>query len=137
MHRAEGIGNPAHGEHFGALVEQRVKCLLIEHARFITGNHAQDCSTALAGHLPWHDVRVVLQCSDQNFITSLQGGAKSECREIDRIRSSRGEDDFRGIAATDVPCYGLTRVLMALCRRTGELVRSTMNVGINRLVVLA
>ena len=66
-------------------------------AALIDGHDTNDCSGFPGSHLPWHDIGVVFQDCEDDFITWAEKTASDRLRdEIDGFGGTAEEDDFRG-----------------------------------------
>ena len=62
--RAKGVGNRGESEDFDWPFDCLMEGIEVERAVVVAGDDFEFCAGALAEHLPWHDVGVVLECGD-------------------------------------------------------------------------
>ncbi len=135
MDGAKGIRDPAESEDFGALVEQGLEGVLIEHAVIIAGDDFENRTSAFAGHLPWDDVRVVFEGRDENFIARLESCAQAVGGEVDRVGAAASENQLIRIGATEVGGDRFSGSFIGCSRGAGEGVGAAVDVGIDGFVV--
>ena len=93
---------------------------------------------ARTGHLPRHDVRVVLEFRDEHGVAGTQHGAAVGLRhQVDGLCCAPCPDDLGGGRGMDAPGDALAGGLEGVGRGIGELVDAAMHVGVARLVVAA
>ena len=94
--------------------------------------HDLDQGADLLGHqLPGNDVRVVLECGEQDFIAALQPVARVRLRhQVDRLRSATREDDFARRRCVDEAAHFLARFLEKIGGFLAQLVHAAMHVGV-------
>ena len=68
---AEGVGDEGGGEDFDA-VEVTRQVAAVEFARVVDGQHDEFGTEALAGALPRHDVGVVFEGGEEDFVAGFQ-----------------------------------------------------------------
>ena len=91
----------------------------------------------LAHHLPRHDIRVVLHRADDDLVASGdEGFASGRCDEVDGLRSTTGEDKPFGRGRSDEVSDTTARSFVVLGRDLAEVVHTTMDVGIGRIIGL-
>jgi len=67
--RTQGIGNVGHGNEFGPWTDKFPHLVQLQLTLFVQGDDFQVGTHAFAQHLPRHDVAVVLEVGDENFVT--------------------------------------------------------------------
>ena len=93
--------------------------------------HHQRGAGLLAHHLPGHDVGVVLQMRDQNFIARPQDRPGKALRhQVDRLGGAAHENDFVARARVDEALQAITRTLVHRRGFLAQGVNAAMNVGV-------
>ena len=134
---AEGVGDPADGEHRGAAGQEGVEGVEVKHAVVVAGDDAQGGAGALAEHLPRDDVGVVFEGGDEDLGARADAGGEEVGGEVDRVGAAGGEDDLGGVGRVEVAGDGPAGLLVALGGEAGEVVGAAVDVGVDRLVVVA
>ena len=96
----------------------------------------QRCAGLRGQHLPWHDIGMVFQMGDQNFVIRPEQIPVAIGNQVNRFRRSASEDDLLGGFSVDETTCGFPGCFECLCRPVGESVHSAMNIGIVFSVVL-
>ena len=95
--RTKDVADVGDGDKARTLTEQGAVGIHIDLTYGRQGDDTQMRPTALAHHLPRHDIRVVLHRADDDLVASRdEGFASRRCDEIDGLRSAAGEDKTFG-----------------------------------------
>ena len=125
-----------HADEFGALVEELL-VLVDQQFAGIVDRHDADLRALLFGqHLPRHDVRVVLERGQDDFVAGADElAAIAVHHEVDRVRGAAGEDHFAVFARVDEALQLAPRFLVFGGRGFGQIMHPAMNVGVLRRLV--
>ena len=74
--RAKGVGNRGEGEDFDWSFECLMEGIEVECAVVVAGDDFECGTGALAEHLPWHDVGVVLESGDQDLVVGFDAAGE-------------------------------------------------------------
>ena len=102
QHRAECVRDVGHGCDFRARREPRFESGGFDLTPLVDRDDLEHSPRLLAEKLPRHDVRMVLELGNENFVTRFQVRAAPTLRhEIDRFGRSAGEDDLVGVLCSE------------------------------------
>ena len=137
--RAKRVGNPCESEDFHPSAEQRVEGLLIESAIVVAGNHLEGGSGSLAEHLPRDDVRMMFQGGNEHFVARPDAAREGEDvgHQIDAGGGAGSEDHLVAGCRVQVLRHRFARVFKRLGGGAGQLVGAAVDVGIDRLIIMA
>ena len=131
-----GVDNPQHiahlrhGDEAGTRGYHLLQTADIQHFT-MHGNHFESRLFAAAEHLPRYNVRVVLQCAHDDFISLTHKRlAKGESEHVEGVGSAFGEDDFFGRPRVQEVRHGLARPLVVLRRYLAQVVHTAVDVRI-------
>src|SRR5579863_3708251 len=87
-------------------------------------------------NLPGNNVRMVLHGCDQHLVAfSYKSSAIGVGHEIDCFGCAANKNDFPDVSCIQKPLHGLPRCFMCVRRLCGEVMYSTMNVGVLLFIV--
>jgi len=132
---AERVRNLSERHQLGTRVQQFGVFIELQLAVIIDRNHAQSRSLFSAQHLPRHDVGVVLQMADDDFIIATDiGAAPGLGHQIDRLGGAAGEDDLVQRSGIEEAPGALAGTLIGLRHGVGEKMQPAVDVGIFTLI---
>jgi hypothetical protein len=118
-----GHGHHARARADGALQRHHVELAVIE-----DGNPDKARAAALTGHVPGHDVGVMLHLGDDHLVAGLEG---QPCRDqIDGLGAAAREHDLLGTARIQEARERMAHGLVGLCRLVCERMQPAMHIGI-------
>ena len=123
-HRPQRIRHLRHGHQPGAPVEQLAEFIEEDLAAVIDRNHAQDRALFRRQLLPWHDIGVMLELRDDDFVAAADDlAAKGIGDQVDALGGATDKNDFIGRrGAQEVRHLGarrLVRIAGARCQCVG------------------
>ena len=128
---AQRIRDMGAGEELGAGAHQGNDRFQMDLALCVHRRHHEFGAGLLAYHLPGHDVRVVFQMSDQDFIAGPQQRPRIALRhQVDRFGGSAQEDDFVARARVDEARQAISRALVQGRGFLAQGVHAAMNIGV-------
>ena len=135
--RAERVRYVGQREQPRAIRQQRLEGGEVHFARPGHRDHAQLRAGLLAHHLPGHDVGVVLEPRDEDFVAALQARSRVALRdEVDRLGRAAHEDHLARRAGVHEATQLLAGAFEQVGRLLAQRVHAAMHVGVGRLVVV-
>ena len=136
QHGAERIRHVRAGDDARAFVHVRGDVCDVDDAAPIHG-HRLHHGAGLFGHqLPGHDVGVVLEPGEQDFIAALQARARIGLRhEVDGLGGAAREDDFARRRRIHEVAHAFARMLEHLRGFLAQLMHAAMHVGVVQSLV--
>ena len=126
------------GEHLGSRAQQILQGVEFDLARVVDRGDLDRDPHLIAQHLPRHDVRVMLDVAQHDFVAGPQARAAVGLgHQIDRLGGAAHEDDLARLARPDEGAHLLPRRLEILRRLLAQVVDAAMNVGVFGLVAVA
>ncbi len=134
--RAKGVGEMGHCNQPGAGAKQALEFFQQQFARVVDRRHPQDGTRALARQLPRHDIGMVLHRADQDLVAGPQALSVTGRHQVDRLRGATHEHDLLAPGRMDQALHRVARRLVGIGRALAQGVHATMDVGIERGVVM-
>ena len=125
-----------HADEFRALVKQLLVFVDQKLAGIVDRHDADSCAFLFRQHLPRHDVRMVLERRQDDFVARADElAAIAVHHEVDRIGRAAGEDHFAIFARVDEALQLAARFLVFGGRGFGQIVHTAIDVGMLRGLV--
>ena len=139
VQRAEGVRQMDKGHQPDpATVQQPLIFFQNQLAGIRERRHLQQRPSALAQHLPGHNVGMVLHGGDEDLVTGLDGAATEAAgHQIDAFGNVAGEDDFLSVGGVEKGPDLLARTLVGHRRTFRQQVHAAMDVGVVIAVAVA
>ena len=130
QHRPERIGDLCERDHSRPFIEQGCEARNIQLARRSEGRGHQPGSARRAGHLPGHNVGVVLEVGDQHLIASSQVRmTPGLSHQVDGFGGTARKDDLAGRARIDKAAHGFTRAFKSARGCLAETMYAAVHIG--------
>src|SRR5579875_428897 len=104
----------------------------------IDWNNAQESALLLAKHLPGNDVRMVLQCRNEDFVSRSDAGSAVRLRyEIDSFGRAANKNDFSRTLSVEEALHLDAGLLIAPRGTLAELMDCPVDIGVVRAIEAA
>ena len=125
------IRDMRHRDEPRARAQQCLKSREVELAGRIGRRDDEPGAQALAQHLPWHDVRVMLDIADHDLVTGLETGRPPAVGDqIDRLGGAAQKHDFALVGRVQKRTRFLARLLEPVGRAGAQAVDAAMHIGV-------
>ena len=137
--RAHGVGDMGKRENFHLRGEQLIQPREVQQAVVaLDGQESEHGAGALGQHLPWHEVRVVFELGQEDFVPRPDvAAAPGRGHEIDGFRGAARENDFIRAACVDELRGADAGAFIGRCRAIAQLMNPAVDVAMVVLVIMA
>ena len=136
--RAQYIAHMGHTDDFGSRRDQRFQLIHTQNTIIGDGDMLDNDTPFHGLKLPRYDVGMMLHLSDDHLIASLHlRFAERLCHQVDGLRGASCKDNLLDLRGIDELAYFFACSLMQVSGLLGEVVHTTMHVGIHIEVLIA
>ena len=132
INRTKDIAHMGNAHQLGALVKHSLVGIHINVATFVHRNDTYGNATLGSLQLPWHDIRMVLHHRNNHLVALCHKLlAKRGCNKIKSFCSATGKNYLIDRCGIDKTSHRLASSLMKVSSLLGEIMHTTMHIGID------